>query len=182
MEHEQERILGAILDHLEAMGVPYFITGSIAGLHYGIDRATHDADIAFDASHREFPRALSDRIGTAMYVDVPENEIRQFNVIAAESDFKVDFWPIGDDPFARSQLARRVQGRIFGRTAWFANIEDLVLSKLRWYAKSDSELQWRDLTRMVALHRDTLDHAYLERWADDLGLREHLDRLLEQCD
>ncbi len=180
MEREQEIVLGAILDHLKALGVSYFITGSIAGLHYGIDRATHDADITFDASHRGFPRALADRIGTTMYVDVPENEIRQFNVIAAESDFKVDFWPIHDDPFARSQLARRVRGRIFGRTAWFASIEDLVLSKLRWYAQSGSEIQRRDLDRLLALHRDALDRAYLERWADALGLRAYLERLLER--
>ena len=178
MTHEQERILGPIIDHLEALGVPYFITGSIAGRYHGVDRGTHDADIAFDATRSDFPQQLADRIGDALYVDVPEGAMRQFNAIAAEVDFKVDFWPIGDDPFARSQLSRRIRGTIFGRKTWIASIEDLILSKLRWYAASNSELQWRDLTRLFALHRDTLDRAYLERWADDLGLRAHLERLL----
>jgi len=177
-QREQERILGPVLDHLKALGVPYFITGSIAGRYHGVDRSTHDADIVFDARHADFPRKLADRIGDALYVDVPEGAIRQFNVIAADADFKVDFWPIGGDPFARSQLERRQRGRIFNRDTWIVSIEDLLLSKLRWYAQSGSEIQRRDLDRLLVLHRDTLDRAYFERWADDLGLREHLNRLL----
>ena len=178
VQREQERILGPVLDHLEVLDVPYFITGSIAGRYHGVDRSTHDADIVFDARRTDFPQQLADRIGDALYVDVPEGELRQFNVIAAESDFKVDFWPIGNDPFAQSQLQRRQRGHIFNRDTWIASVEDLMLSKLRWYAQSDSETQRRDLERLLAFHRDSLDRAYLERWADDLGLREHLDRLL----
>lgn len=179
MTYEQERVLGPVIEHLEALGVPYFITGSVAGRYHGMDRGTHDADVVFDDAVRaDFPQQLARRLDPALYVDVPEDEVRQFNVIAADIDFKVDFWPVGSDSLNRSQLARRVRGRLFGRETWIASIEDLVLSKLRWFAKSGSDTQRRDLERLFALHRDTLDRAYLERWADELGLRAYLDRLL----
>lgn len=177
MTGEQEAILGPLIDHLEAMGVPYFITGSLAGVYHGVDRGTHDADIAFDASRRDLPRLLADRFRATLHVDIPDGDLRQFNAIAAESDFKVDFWPIGGDPFSRSQLARRVRGHVFGRATWLASIEDLILAKLRWYARSDSDTQRRDIARLIALHRDDLDRVYLDRWASELGLTEHLHRL-----
>lgn len=179
MTYEQERVLGPVIEHLEALGVPYFITGSVAGRYHGMDRSTHDADVVFDDAVRaNFPQQLAERLDPALYVDVPEGEVRQFNVIAADIDFKVDFWPIGDDPLNRSQLTRRIRGRMFNRETWIASLEDLILSKLRWFAKSGSDTQRRDLERLLALHRDTLDRAYLERWADELDLRAHLDRLL----
>lgn len=183
VRYEQERVLGPIIEHLEALGVPYFITGSIAGRYHGMDRGTHDADVVFDDTVcADFPQQLARRLDSTLYVDVPENEVRQFNVVAADIDFKVDFWPVGSDPLNRSQFARRIRGRIFDRATWIASLEDLILSKLRWFGKSGSDTQRRDLERLFALHRDTLDRAYLEQWADELGLCSHLDRLLGESD
>lgn len=173
---EQEDVLAVFIRELESLDIPYFLTGSVAMLFHGNIRASHDADIAFDAAHRDLPERLRERLGAAVYVDVPERELRPFNAIAAATGYKVDFWPVSD-AFGQSQLERRVRGVIAGRDAWIASIEDLILSKLRWYAQSKSALQWQDLFGLMTLHCDDLDRAYLERWADELGLREQLDRL-----
>lgn len=179
MTPEQERAVGMIIEVLEELRVPYFVTGSVAAIFHGVVRLSHDADIAFAASHGNLPKQLSERV-PSVYVDVPDEKKRQFNAIAATIGYKIDFWPLEDTPFDRSQFARRVRGTIAGRPAWFASLEDLILSKLDWYNRGKSELQWRDLTGLVAEHCDTLDRVYLERWADELGLRAHLDRLLRE--
>lgn len=176
---EQEAMLEKLVRTLEESGVPYFFTGSVAAAFHGAVRQSHDADIAFDAIRgRDLPNTLQDCGAPALYVDVPDREQRQFNVIAADIGFKVDFWPLSATPFNREQLRRRVRGSMFGGQTWFASIEDLILSKLDWHARSGSELQWRDVELLFNEHRDTIDRTYLERWADELGLRMHLDRLL----
>lgn len=177
LDAEQEEMLGKLVEVLEVSGVPYFFTESVAAAFHGAVRQSHDADIAFDATRNGFPQQLADRIGNVLYVDVPEGAIRQFNAVAADIGFKVDFLPLDASPFGREQLRRRVRGDGFGGQTWFASIEDLILAKLDWHARSGSELQWRDLTLLTSIHRDALDRAYLERWANELGLRTHLDRL-----
>ena len=52
-------------------------------------------------------------------------------------------------------------------------IEDLVLAKLSWSAGT-SELQLRDCAQLLRVNADTLDRAYLERWAARLGLADRL--------
>lgn len=176
MNGEQEDVLGSFIDALESIGVPYFVTGSVAMMFHGNVRMSHDADIAFDAAHANLPQRLRERLGAAVYVDAPETALQQFNAIIGDIGYKVDFWPI-HDAFGQSQLARRVRGVIAGRDTWIASVEDLILSKLRWYAQSNSALQWRDLFGLLTLHRDHLDRAYLTRWVDALGLQTHWDQL-----
>lgn len=47
--------------------------------------------------------------------------------------------------------------------------EDLILSKLVWMKESGSEMQRRDVARVV---QDVggLDRVYIERWAQELGV------------
>lgn len=177
MTPEQEDVLGSFIDALEAMETPYFLTGSVAMMFHGNVRMSHDADIAFAAGHTSLAQRLRERLGAAVYVDAPSGDAEPFNAIAAATGYKVDFWPIAGT-FGQSQLARRIRGNIAGRSAWVASVEDLILSKLRWYAQSESALQWRDCFGLVSMHHTALDRAYLAHWADVLGIRKHLDDLL----
>lgn len=58
--------------------------------------------------------------------------------------------------------------------------EDTILAKLRWYRAGGevSDRQWRDIAGIVAASDGHLDHAYLERWARQLGLLDLYERLL----
>jgi hypothetical protein len=49
--------------------------------------------------------------------------------------------------------------------------EDLILSKLVWAKDSGSELQRRDVRTLLD---DSMDRAYLQRWAARLGVAEAL--------
>jgi hypothetical protein len=63
-----------------------------------------------------------------------------------------------------------------------ATAEDSIVSKLEWYRLTDetSERQWNDVTRLVRLLGDHLDITYLRQATDTIGVRDLLDRLLNQ--
>jgi hypothetical protein len=52
-----------------------------------------------------------------------------------------------------------------------------VLAKLEWAAMGESERQVRDAEGIVEVKGDTLDRAYVDRWAPALGVDEAWQRL-----
>jgi hypothetical protein len=54
-----------------------------------------------------------------------------------------------------------------GVKTWIVSREDLILSKLVWAIDSESELQRRDVRTLLD---ESMDRAYLERWASQLGV------------
>jgi hypothetical protein len=63
-----------------------------------------------------------------------------------------------------------------------ATPEDIILAKLSWFRKggSVSARQWNDVLGVVRIQGDRLDRAYLNDWAERLGVRELLDDALRQ--
>lgn len=61
-----------------------------------------------------------------------------------------------------------------------ASCEDILLAKLRSYRLGDesSEVQRRDIRDLIALNRERLESAYLERWAEELSVPDLLQRFL----
>lgn len=55
-----------------------------------------------------------------------------------------------------------------------ATAEDTVLAKLEWARLGGSDRQVRDVVEILRIQGHTLDHGYLDRWAEDLGLAEQL--------
>jgi hypothetical protein len=53
-----------------------------------------------------------------------------------------------------------------------ASAEDVIIAKLEWALAGESERQLRDVAAILAVSGDRLDHGYLERWIDALGLGE----------
>jgi hypothetical protein len=47
-----------------------------------------------------------------------------------------------------------------------------ILSKLVWFQKSDatSERQWHDVLGVLRVQAGRLDRAYMDRWAEELGV------------
>jgi hypothetical protein len=60
-----------------------------------------------------------------------------------------------------------------------ATAEDIILLKLEWYrlGNESSECQWNDLMLVAKLQGNRLDHEYLSRWANELGVDDLLARL-----
>ena len=100
--------------------------------------------------------------------------------------FKVDIFVLGRDELSRAEMARRQVHRVGSlpeHELYVASPEDVVIQKLAWYRKGDeiSERQWNDLLGVLKVQRNSIDLAYLHRWASVGGTSDLLERALAQA-
>ncbi len=166
-------VLALVAERLDAAGLPYMVSGSVAMNYYAQPRMTRDIDIVVAL---EPPNAT--QIQTLFEADFicELDAIREaidrrgmFNLIHREWVIKVDIIVRKDTPYRREEMARRRRVRLRSLELAIVSPEDLVLSKLDWARESRSELQFRDVRNIVAAVPD-LDERYLERWAAELGV------------
>jgi hypothetical protein len=177
-----ETPLRAIVTALDLAGIGHMIVGSIASTYYGPPRTTQDIDIVVDIEPASFERFLDELDQERYYVPVENARAAvaakdQFNVIDLESAWKLDLISRKEDPFAREQFARRRPVTIDDTAVYLASPEDTILAKLIWARLGGSERQRRDVAGVLDALRGRLDEPYLDRWADELGVREVLDQL-----
>ncbi len=164
--------------------MPYALTGSMASSLLGVFRATSDADIVADLKTQhtaDFLKAL----GGAWYAEesVISNAVqrkRSFNIIHLDTMVKVDVFAVLDRPHDRMAFSRKRKLPYFGsdiHEVWCCAPEDIVLHKIRWYASGGrvSERQWQDAIGVLRVQNEALDVAYLNHWAEQLGLKKLMD-------
>lgn len=83
-------------------------------------------------------------------------------------------------------MAQRAQKRLLedvNRPVYLASPEDMILNKLEWYKMGGevSDRQWNDILGVFKIQGETLDMAYLRKWAAQLSVSELLDRALEDA-
>ena len=187
---EQIAVTLAVVDALDALGVPYAIGGSFASALHGVMRATMDADLVADL-RLEHVEPLVQALDDAFYADAEmmRDAIRRqgsFNLIHLGTMFKVDVFVAKLRAFDRSQLARRQLHLLSEdpeRHAYVISAEDVVLSKLEWYRMGGevSDCQWRDVLGVLEVQGDRLDQDYLRRMSVELGVTDLLERVLEEA-
>jgi hypothetical protein len=178
---EQELTIDAIR-RLNRSGIAYFLTGAMASNYWGIPRTTHDLDFVVQLPIESIPKLLHE-FRNDFYLD--EHAVRaalappyQFNAVDQRSALKIDFWTLRSDPFEMSMFHRRLGVDLLGERAWLATAEDVILHKLYWDSITRSERQVSDAAGIVAVQSDSLDRAYLQKWATELGVSEKLSKLL----
>jgi hypothetical protein len=173
-------LLRAVIRALDRAGIPHMLVGSFASSAYGEDRTTHDIDILIDPTPEALRRFVDTFDDEVFYIGPsPQDALTQqdmFNLIDTTSTWKVDFIILTDEPFERRKFERRVKTEVMDIEVWMATAEDTVLSKLRWAAEGGSDRQVDDAAGVLRVRGDTIDNAYLDRWAAELGLKELLDR------
>lgn len=177
-----------VLECLDRLGVPYFVTGSVASSAYGVPRSTLDVDlvVGLRAAH-VLPLCRS--LEGAYYVseDAARSAVGRgstFNLVHLASMVKVDLYVLKDEPYEREAFARRSPRRIAegAPEVFLPSPEDVVLRKLAWYRKGGetSERQWGDVLGVLRVSGANLDREYLDRWAKDLGIGDLLLRAREE--
>ena len=91
--------------------------------------------------------------------------------------WKVDLIFSKPVPFDRAGLLRRMPSILLDVPVFVATPEDTILAKLEWAKLGGSDQQMRDVSGIVEMKGEELDHDYIERWLDELGVRELWDRV-----
>jgi len=181
MRSESEFLVD-VLARLNAAGVEYMLTGSMASNYWGIPRTTHDLHFVLVMKPDEVDRLVAAcEPGFFIQADSVRSAFRppfQFNVLDEQSALKADFWILRDNAFERTAFGRRVQVTLFGFAAWSATAEDVILHKLYWNQLSPSERQLGDAAGVYAVQSGALDASYLRHWAAGLGVRHDLEGLV----
>jgi hypothetical protein len=180
-----------VADALEALGVRYYLGGSLASSAHGIARASLDADVIadLDAAHVD---GLIARLHSSYYI--PEDRLRwavdargSFNLIHLATMFKIDVFVSKRRAFDREASARarieRLDDAPDSRGFPIASAEDTILAKLEWFrlGGETSERQWWDILGILRVTRD-LDRSYLQRWASSLDVSDLLERAVAEAD
>jgi hypothetical protein len=84
----------------------------------------------------------------------------------------VDCVVLKEHDYRQIEFERRQQINVDDFVCWIVSREDLILSKLAWAKPSHSEMQLRDVRNLL---NGSCDQAYLDHWANVLGLQELLD-------
>jgi hypothetical protein len=175
---EPWRALRSIIERLDALGIAYMVVGSVAALAHGRSRTTQDADIVADLDERKLRAFVESLPSERFYVslDAALDALRRktlFNVIDLESGWKIDLVPRKRRPFSLEEFARRQSVQVAGLPLSVASAEDTILSKLEWAKLSGgSARQLEDAEELARVAAGGLDMAYIERWAEALGVSE----------
>jgi hypothetical protein len=172
-------LLAGVVDALEAEGIPYMLTGSLASSLWGEPRATNDVDIVIDPSPDALGRMVDRLQREDLYIDLDAaraalRDRGQFNAIVL--DAKVDFILKKADLFSAVAFERRRRVRGLEIDADVVSPEDLILTKLAWAIETGSDRQLRDVAGMIALVED-LDRAHIGLWAGRLGILDAWQRI-----
>jgi hypothetical protein len=180
-------VLQRVIVKLEALGIPYMVSGSAASSFHAFVRTTQDGDlvVALGLDQVEIfataftPEFYLDRATIYRSLQMGSS----FNLIHLESSLKIDFFPLRKRSFSQEEFSRR-QPRLLlkesSAPAYVATAEDTILSKLEWYRAGGetSENQWKDVVGILKVQAGSLDLAYLSHWARDLRVEDLLEKAL----
>lgn len=183
-----DEALSAVLTAIEDLGLRYHLGGAYSSTIHGVPRQTLDADIVVDLP-ASLVSSLAERLRFRFYVD--EERMRHaverktsVNAIDLTSGFKIDLFIKGDGEFDELELRRSVTVELpqpGGRRVPIKSAEDIVLRKLQWFQEGGavSDRQWNDVLGILRVQGGRLDAAYLDTWAERLGVEELLAKARE---
>jgi len=167
------------VEPLNRAGIPYMVTGSVAGIVYGEPRLTHDVDLVVELdAHRiedfiavfpeeEFYCPPDMVIGTEIRRDTRGH----FNLIHHASGFKADIYPVGRDALHLWAMGRRRATEMGGMQVWMAPPEYVILRKLQFYQEGGSDKHLRDIRSILEMSASLIDRDELETRVSQLGLK-----------
>ena len=166
-------VLRLVASRLQAAGIPYMLSGSMAFNFYTTPRMTRDIDIVVELQSAGVEKLLQ-TFRPDFYIDAEMirgalEHCLPFNIIHLASVTKVDLIPHKQTEYQRSTFQRMMSLQFGGEQISVISPEDLIISKLLWAKDSLSEVQLRDVKKLLETCPD-LDMNYMEQWVNQLGL------------
>ena len=178
-------ILLLVCDTLDKLKINYMLTGAYAVSFYGRPRSTHDIDINISISTHNV-KDIYNAFKDSFYIsrEQIEEAIRyqsMFNVVHNETIDKIDFWILKDDEFDKERFGRRRKETVSGKEIFISSPEDVILSKLDWYKKSDIQKHYDDVSGIFEIQQRNLDIDYVKKWAEKLSFLSILLEVIKRC-
>ena len=162
------KILKDVSNKLIENQIPFMVTGSMAMNFYIEPRMTRDIDIVVYLQQEDI--TILEKIFSEVYYIDPDaiklaiENNKMFNIIHNESIIKIDFILRKKTAYRRLEFERRVKVVIEDFETFMVSKEDLILSKLDWMKKSQSEMQKRDLIDLLS---SNFDKAYVNEYSKE---------------
>ncbi|MBU4446158.1 MAG: hypothetical protein L6422_08135 [Candidatus Marinimicrobia bacterium] len=184
--------MAPVVKAFEELGIPYYISGSIASSVYGTPRSTLDVDMVSDLKPGQV-HSFVEMLQSAYYVDEKMilnaiDTCSSFNLIHLETMIKVDIFIAKDSPYQRETFRRRKKDSFDEEDDSvefnIASFEDIILSKLEWCKAGGniSKPQWYDVLGVLKVQKNLLDMEYLRRWAAKLKIIDLLEQAFRDAE
>ena len=175
---EPTELLRFFVSVMERLGIRYFVTGSTVTIFYGEPRFTNDIDVVVDLSADRVEEFCGQFPEDDFYVSAAAARDAvarksMFNIIQPRSGLKVDVIVPASSDFNRSRFERA--RRVHVGENWdasFSSPEDAIVKKMDFHRQGGSDKHLRDIASVLKGSRDEIDVAYIERWAETLGLTD----------
>jgi hypothetical protein len=174
-----EETAGLVVDSCTDLGIPVLIVGSLSSNYYGLGRSTNDADLVVQSRPGDI-QSLAKRLAPTLTLD-PQPSFESITLTTKylfavrDHAFYVELFELSDDEHDQERFARRVPINLFGTTVWLPTAEDVLVMKLRWYARGKRGKDFDDIRNVINVQQNRVDWDYIYRWCDVHGSREHLD-------
>lgn len=171
----------AVIDALEALGVPYMLVGSLSSNFYGVPRATQDADFVIEMGNQPLGE-LRPRLGDAFQFDrqttfeTVSMTVRHV-IDVPRCHFRIELFELSKDEHDQERFRRRRRAEILGRQVWLPTAEDVVVTKLFWAATRSPTKDRDDLRNVIGVQGERLDWDYIYTWAARHGTTALLDEI-----
>lgn len=177
--------LTKFIGELNALRIPYMITGAYAVSYFGLPRATHDLDIVVeikptdvDKIYRKFSNEY------IMDKNMVENAIQyqtHFSIIHTNDDLKIDFWVLKNKIGEQGRFGRRKKISLFGESTYIISAEDMVLTKLEWFKRSKNTKHMDDVIGIIKVQAGRLDKRYIMSKLEYFGIKKYWSLAIERA-
>jgi hypothetical protein len=170
----------------QQLDIPYYITGGVAASTFGDPRTTRDLDVVISLPINQLDALVQILEAHQFYVpgvdDVRRGRMTTLSITHQETIARADLVFAKLDEFDVTKFERRRLVEIIGLGSfYFASPEDIIINKLRWGKRSNSEKQWRDVLGVLKVQGETLDVEYLFHWATQLELADDLTQAMTEA-
>ena len=174
-------------DALEAEGVTYALTGSVASSIHGEPYTSEDADFVTRMTPAQ-AQGIARHFQDGYYADAAMlgNAAIHYgsaNIYELKRGVKIDITVLPNTEFNQEIFRRRM---LFHPPQWdhgfyVVSPEDLILMKLAWRRDTRSSKQWENALGVARMHGARLDWKHLRHWAQQIDVKDDLEQLFKEA-